>query len=204
MGLEDIMMNDICDDDFKIVMSDVFGVINPYKEWIKWLSYYSDDTKNKLNEIINKPNEKLSYDEMREYEKFREELKALVLLNRYLDDNLTNSQYKFLLDFMCNESIEEYMKSKLSKEELESAKEKINKYSNVPKAILNDKIMNEKNEEVYDNLSMEDAYVLHMISKINHQRNLEELDDDIRIQNEKNNRIIQKSNIYSLKRNIKR
>jgi len=204
MGLEDIMMNDICDDDFKIVMSDVFGVINPYKEWIKWLSYYSDDTKNKLNEIINKPNEKLSYDEMREYEKFREELKALVLLNRYLDDNLTNSQYKFLLDFMCNESIEEYMKSKLSKEELESAKEKINKYSNVPKAILNDKIINEKNEEVYDNLSMEDAYVLHMISKINHQRNLEELDDDIRIQNEKNNRIIQKSNIYSLKRNIKR
>ena len=204
MGLEDIMMNDKCDDDLKIVLSDVFGVINPYKEWIKWLSYYSEDTKNRLNEIINKPNESLSFDEMREYERFREQLKALVLLNRYLDDNLTNSQYKFLLDFMCNESIEEYMKSKLSKEELESAKEKINKYSNVPKAILNDKIMNEKNEEVYDNLSMEDAYVLHMISKINHQRNLEELDDDIRIQNEKNNRIIQKSNIYSLKRNIKR
>ena len=204
MGLEDIMMNDICDDDLKIVLSDVFGVINPYKEWIKWLSYYSEDTKNRLNEIINKPNESLSFDEMREYEKFREQLKALVLLNRYLDDNLTNSQYKFLLDFMCNESIEEYMKSKLSKEELESAKEKINKYSNVPKVILNDKVMNEKNEEVYDNLSMEDAYVLHMISKINHQRNLEELDDDIRIQNEKNNRIIQKSNIYSLKRNLKR
>lgn len=204
MGLEDIMMNDICDDDLKIVLSDVFGVINPYKEWIKWLSYYSEDTKNRLNEIINKPNESLSFDEMREYEKFREQLKALVLLNRYLDDNLTNSQYKFLLDFICNESIEEYMKSKLSKEELESAKEKINKYSNVPKVILNDKVMNEKNEEVYDNLSMEDAYVLHMISKINHQRNLEELDDDIRIQNEKNNRIIQKSNIYSLKRNLKR
>lgn len=204
MGLEDIMMNDICDDDLKIVLSDVFGVINPYKEWIKWLSYYSEDTKNRLNEIINKPNESLSFDEMREYEKFREQLKALVLLNRYLDDNLTNSQYKFLLDFICNESIEEYMKSKLSKEELESAKEKINKYSNVPKVILNDKVMNEKNEEVYDNLSMEDAYVLHMISKINHQRNLEELDDDIRIQNEKNNKIIKKSNIYSLKRNIKR
>ena len=204
MGLEDIMMNDICDDDLKIVLSDVFGVINPYKEWIKWLSYYSEDTKNRLNEIINKPNESLSFDEMREYEKFREQLKALVLLNRYLDDNLTNSQYKFLLDFICNESIEEYMKSKLSKEELESAKEKINKYSNVPKVILNDKIMNEKNEEVYDNLSMEDAYVLHMISKINHQRNLEELDDDIRIQNEKNNKIIKKSNIYSLKRNLKR
>ena len=204
MGLEDIMMNDICDDDLKIVLSDVFGVINPYKEWIKWLSYYSEDTKNRLNEIINKPNESLSFDEMREYEKFREQLKALVLLNRYLDDNLTNSQYKFLLDFMCNESIEEYMKSKLSKEELESAKEKINKYSNVPKVILNDKVMNEKNEEVYDNLSMEDAYVLHMISKINHQRNLEELDDDIRIQNEKNNKIIKKSNIYSLKRNLKR
>lgn len=204
MGLEDIMMNDICDDDLKIVLSDVFGVINPYKEWIKWLSYYSEDTKNRLNEIINKPNESLSFDEMREYEKFREQLKALVLLNRYLDDNLTNSQYKFLLDFICNESIEEYMKSKLSKEELESAKEKINKYSNVPKVILNDKVMNEKNEEVYDNLSMEDAYVLHMISKINHQRNLEELDDDIRIQNEKNNKIIKKSNIYSLKRNLKR
>ena len=203
MGLDEIMMN-IIDDDFKIVMSDVFGVINPYKEWIKWLSYYSDDTKNKLNEIINKPNENLSYNEMREYEKFREELKALVLLNRYLDDNITNSDYKFLLDFMCKESIEDYMKSKLTKEELESANEKINKYSNVPKTILNNKIMSEKNEEVYDNLSMEDAYVLHMISKINHQRNLEELDDDIRIQNEKNNRIIQKSNIYSLKRNIKR
>lgn len=204
MGLEDIMMNEICDDDCKIVLADVFGIINPYKEWIKWLSYYSEDTKNRLNEIINKPNESLSFEEMREYEKFREQLKALVLLNRYLDDNLTNTQYKFLLNFMCNESIEDYMKSKLSKEELGSAKEKINKYSNVPKAILNDKIMNEKNEEVYDNLSMEDAYVLHMISKINHQRNLEELDEDIRNQNERNNRIIQKSNIYSLKRNIKR
>ena len=204
MGLEDIMMNEICDDDCKIVLADVFGIINPYKEWIKWLSYYSEDTKNRLNEIINKPNESLSFEEMREYEKFREQLKALVLLNRYLDDNLTNTQYKFLLNFMCNESIEDYMKSKLSKEELGSAKEKINKYSNVPKAILNDKIMNEKNEEVYDNLSMEDAYVLHMISKINHQRNLEELDEDIRNQNERNNRIIQKSNIYSLKRNIMR
>ena len=204
MGLADLIMGNLIDDDFKIVMSDVFGVINPYKEWVKWLSYYSDDTKNKLNEIINKPNEKLSYDEMREYEKFREELKALVLLNRYLDDNITNSDYKFLLDFMCNESIEDYMKSKLTKEELESAKKKINKYSNVPKTILNNKIMSETNEEVYDNLSMEDAYVLHMISKINHQRNLEELDEDIRNQNERNNRIIQKSNIYSLKRNIKR
>ena len=204
MGLEDIMMNEICDDDCKIVLADVFGIINPYKEWIKWLSYYSENTKNRLNKIINKPNESLSFEEMREYEKFREQLKALVLLNRYLDDNLTNTQYKFLLDFMCNESIEDYMKSKLSKEELGSTKEKINKYSNVPKTILNNKIMSEKNEEVYDNLSMEDAYVLHMISKINHQRNLEELDDDIRIQNEKNNRIIQKSNIYSLKRNIKR
>ena len=204
MGLADLIMGNLIDDDFKIVMSDVFGVINPYKEWVKWLSYYSDDTKNKLNEIINKPNEKLSYDEMREYEKFREELKALVLLNRYLDDNITNSDYKFLLDFMCNESIEDYMKSKLTKEELESAKKKINKYSNVPKTILNNKIMSETNEEVYDNLSMEDAYVLHMISKINHQRNLEEIDEDIRNQNERNNRIIQKSNIYSLKRNIKR
>jgi flagellin-specific chaperone FliS len=90
------------------------------------------------------------------------------------------------------------MLSKLTSEELKYAKEKINYFSQISFDELNVKVKNEKQPEIYAELSMADSYVLHVISDINYKRNISKLEKEIDVQIKRNDVIRQKSLINSV------
>lgn len=96
-------------------------------------------------------------------------------------------------DYMSNSKIEDLMLSKLTKEELIRAKEKIEYYRQIPHKELREKVRFEKEEENYKNLSMIDSYILHMLCKIDSFRNLSKLNSEIDEQVRKNDSMRSKS-----------
>ena len=125
-----------------------------HMEWVKWLSYTSINEEDK-KELLN-------------------------LFKKYGTKNMDPKDYQKVLDYMTFNSLEDYMNSKLTKEELEEAKEKIEKYKNILNDELSDKVENEKIESNYMNMSMVDAYVLHYLYKIVIVRGSISLENDIK------------------------
>ena len=107
-------------------------------------------------------------------------------------------------DYMCSESIEKLMLSKLTSEELRYAKQEITKLSKVSKEQIRTKLNVEQKPEKYEQLSMVDSYILHVISKINFARSLAELDSNIEIQLNANDVMSNKSYYYAANPQIKR
>ena len=97
------------------------------------------------------------------------------LFKIYGTSKCKEEEYMLVYDYMVNESIEKLMLSKLTKEELQYAKKEIIRLSKIPKEELNTKITKERTKENYPKLSMVDSYILHVISDINHNRNVSNL-----------------------------
>ena len=100
-------------------------------------------------------------------------------------------------DYMCNESIEKLMLKKLTSEELKYAREEITRLSNVSKEQLSAKVKEEQRREKYEQLSMVDSYILHIISDINYVRSLSDLNKKIEAQLEQNDAMRQRSLYYA-------
>ena len=66
-------------------------------------------------------------------------------------------------DYMGN-SIKNVMLRKLTKEELNYANEEIKRLNTLSKTEILTKLKNESSEETYNNLSMVDTYILHVVS----------------------------------------
>lgn len=66
-------------------------------------------------------------------------------------------------DYMGN-SIKNIMLRKLTKEELNYANEEIKRLNTLSKTEILTKLKNESSEETYNNLSMVDTYILHVVS----------------------------------------
>lgn len=94
---------------------------------------------------------------------------------------------------MCNESIEELMLKKLTSEELRYARQEITRLSKVPKEQLSVKVSKEQKPEKYEQLSMVDSYILHIISDINYTRSMFDLNRKIETQLEQNEIMKQRS-----------
>ena len=65
----------------------------------------------------------------------------------------------FLID-----TIKNVMLRKLTKEELNYANEEIKRLNTLSKTEILTKLKNESSEETYNNLSMVDTYILHVVS----------------------------------------
>ena len=100
-------------------------------------------------------------------------------------------------DYMCNESIEELMLKKLTSEELKYAREEITRLSNVSKEQLSAKVKEEQRREKYEQLSMVDSYILHIISDINYARSMSDLNRVISEQLEESKIMSQRSLYYA-------
>ena len=134
----------------KIIHGGNIGNVDPYIEWIKWLSYIP------------------------EYEKKR-------------------------IEYFDSKKI-----SELTSEELRYAKQEITKLSKVSKEQIRTKLNVEQKPEKYEQLSMVDSYILHVISKINFARSLAELDSNIETQLNANDVMRNKSYYYAANPQIKR
>lgn len=78
---------------------------------------------------------------------------------------------------MSNESIINLMSSKLTRDEIQYAKEEITRLIELSNEELNKKIRIESQKDNYLNLSMVDAYILHIIDRIIYVRNMNEFNN---------------------------
>ena len=182
----------------KAIYGNTLGTINPYLEWLKWLSYTPEFEKNRMEELKNKPINMLSVSELDELINLLSQERIGKLFSLYGTIQISKDDYMEVYDYMCEKSIDKLMLSKLSKEELKYATKAIKKYEKLPYDKLSAKINRETKENVYESLSMVDSYILHAISIFSIQKSISDMDGKLASRVEENNAISQKSYYYSL------
>ena len=187
----------------KIIPGNTIGNVSPIIEWIKWLSYEPEFEKKRIEYLDSKKSE-LSYEEIEEVTNYNRNKNFAELFMVYGTSECSQEDYMRVYDYMCNESIEELMLKKLTSEELKYAREEITRLSNVSKEQLSAKVKEEQRREKYEQLSMVDSYVLHVISDINYTRSLNDLNNEIKAQIDQNRAVGQKSLANSSNSYIKR
>lgn len=181
----------------KIIHNNGMGNISSDVEWIKWLSYEPEFEKKRIEYLDSKKVSELSYEELKEASIYSRNKIFARLFKIYGTSECSKEDYMKVYHFMCEESIEKLMLSKLTLEELKYAKQEITKLSKYSKEKLRAKVNEEQKIEKYEQLSMVDSYILHIISNINYSRSISDLDREIKIQLEQNEAIRQKGLYYS-------
>ena len=179
------MANIMAGSGVKAIHGECVGNVDPYIEWIKWLSYIPKFQKERMQYLNSKAVEELTLEEIDE------------LFKIYGTNKITKKEYMEVYNFMERESIDELMLSKLSKQELKYAKEQIQYFSKISNEELRKKVKIEQKEENYQNLPMVDSYILHIISRIDNTRNTAKLNNDIKRELEKNDIMLRRSIYYA-------
>lgn len=188
----------------KIIHGENIGNVDPYIEWIKWLSYIPEFEKKRIEYFDSKKISELTYEELEEASRYSRNKIFARLFKIYGTSECSEEDYMKVYDYMCSESIEKLMLSKLTSEELRYAKQEIAKLSKASKEQIRDKLNEEQTPEKYEQLSMVDSYILHIISKINFARSLAELDSNIEAQLNARDVMRDKSYYYAANPQIKR
>lgn len=181
----------------KAIHGKMIGNVSPYIEWIKWLSYTPDFQEEKMQELNNKVVKDLSLAEVSELREYLEQKRMLNLFKIYGSTVITKDEYMEVYDYMCLKSIDKLMISKLSKNELEYAKQEIMRLKELPENELSKKIENDTKEEAYLKLSMVEAYILHIVSITDFNRHMMSLEAEIQSQLDENDQMRQKSYYYA-------
>lgn len=181
----------------KVIHGEVVGNVNPYIEWIKWLSYIPEFQQLRMQELNCKSIDNASLEELDEIRKYKNQSRILSLFKIYGTSEISKKEYMEVYDFMVKHSIDDLMLSKLSVEELKYAREQIQHFSEVSNEELRQKVKSEQNIDSYKNLSMVDSYILHIISRINFARSMIELDEEIKARINANDVMRQKSLYYA-------
>lgn len=173
------------------------GNVSPYLEWKKWLSYVPEFERKRIEYFDSKKISELSYDELEEASRYRKNQIFAELFQVYGTSECSEENYMMVYNYMSNESILELMLSKLTPEELYHAREEIEKLSNLSKEELNAKVKGEQRVEIYNQLSMVDSYILHLLSNVNCARNISSVNKEIAAELERNTAIRQRTLSYS-------
>ena len=181
----------------KIVYGSIIGNVSHDIEWIKWLSYEPEFEKRRIEYLDSKKISELSYEELEEASRYSRNKIFAQLFKIYGTDECSEDDYMKVYDYMCNESIEELMLSKLTSEELQYARQEITRLSEVSKEQLRAKVNEEQKLEKYQQLSMVDSYILHTISNINYARSMSDLNRKIEAQLEQSEIMRQRSLYYA-------
>lgn len=161
----------------KFIYGNVFGNIPPIIEWIKWLSYEPEFEKNRIEHLNSKGINNLSYEEINELNYYMKRKRMAQLFKKYDNMECSKEEYMEVYSYMSNESIINLMSSKLTRDEIQYAKEEITRLIELSNEELNKKIKIESQKNYYLNLSMVDAYILHIIDRIIYVRNMNEFNN---------------------------
>lgn len=187
----------------KIIHGNVIGNVSPDIEWIKWLSYEPEFEKRRIEYFDTKKVSELTYEELEEASKYSRNRIFARLFKIYGTDECSPEDYMRVYDYMCNESIEKLMLSKLTSEELLYARNEITRLSKISKEELSAKINEEQKPEKYEQLSMVDSYILHVISDIDYARSMSDLERKIDAQLEQNRNMRKQSLYYAANPDIR-
>ena len=138
------------------------------KEWIKWL----------------------------EYKATAEDKIILELIIKYGNHRCNENEYMTVYNYLNSHSLEQTISNKLDKYDLELIRQKMLKLRNKSESEIYDYIRNQQSN--YENLSMIDAYVLHIISKEYYQNDINRMINEITIQIDRNDAMHQKSMVNAL------
>lgn len=163
------------------IRGNVIWSVNPLIEWIRWLSYVPYFMRERIDYIYSKNIRDLSVDE---------------LFLKYKNGKCNPDEYMEVYDYMGN-SIKNVMLRKLTREELNYANEEIKRLNTLSKPEILTKLKNESSEETYNNLSMVDTYILHVVSNDFLQKNLFKRDKGLVAELYRNETIRQKSLYYA-------
>lgn len=206
MGFNRIMAREMAksSDKVKIIHGNVVGNVSPNIEWVKWLSYEPEFEKKRIEYFDSKKISKLSLEELEEASRYSRNKVFARLFKIYGTSECSEEDYMKVYNYMCNESIEELMLSKLTSEELRYAKQEITRLSKVSKEQLSAKVREEQTPEKYEQLSMVDSYILHIISDIDYARSMANLNRRIDAQLEQNEIVRQRGLYYASNPYIKK
>ena len=174
-----VITNQYINNGLKIIPKKIMGSIDPYLEWLKWLSYIPEFQQKRIDCLKTKKVFELTFTELEELKSLTKQKEMFLLLQKYYTNEISLEDYLKVYDFMTTASIDNLMISKLSKDELQLAEEQIKALVKLPNEVLSQKIAKEIKPENYKNLSIVDSYVLHFISKINFQRSIQSLNQEI-------------------------
>ncbi len=169
----------------KMIPHKEMGNISPIIEWMKWLSYEPEFERKRMGYLDSKKISELSYEELKEASIYSRNKIFARLFQIYGTKECSEEEYMKVYDFMCQESIEKFMLSKLTSEELQFAKQEIGRLCKCPTEELHAKVIEEKKPENYAKLSMVEAYILHIISNAYYKSCVSEADQEIKTQREK-------------------
>ena len=186
MSLKEILVREMAKSGgkAKITCGKTIVNVSPDVEWLKWLSYEPEFEKNRIEYFDSKKVSELSLEELAEASRYIKNRVFAELFKIYGASECSKEDYMKVYEYMCNESIEELMISKLTPEELQYAKQEITRLSKIPSDQLSCIIKEE--QEKYEQLSMVDSYILHIISGIDYARGLSSLDKELNSQLEQN------------------
>lgn len=163
----------------KLIHGDIAGNLDLIAEWIKWLSHESEHEKARKAYFSSKSYLELSEEESVELAKYKERDHMALLFKKYAKGECSIHEYSEVYHYMGN-SLEDLMLDKLTSSELKQAKDRITDLKDQSLEELSQKIKKEERLENYEKLSMVDAYVLHVLSKMNFKSTLHVLDEEIR------------------------
>lgn len=166
----------------KIIHGNIVGNVSPDMEWIKWLSYEPEFEKKRIEYFDSKKKSELSYEELEEASRYSRNKIFARLFKIYGTSECSEEDYMKVYDYMCNESIEKLMLSKLTSEELRYANQEITRLSEISKEQLRAIVNDAQKPEKYEQLSMVDSYILHVISDISCARSKSSLSREIEAQ----------------------
>ncbi len=179
----------------KFIYGNVFGNIPPIIEWIKWLSYEPEFEKNRIEHLNSKGSNNLSYEELNELDHYMKRKRMAQLFKKYDCKECSKKEYMEVYSYMSNESIITLMLDKLTVQEIKYAEEEIKKLITGSSEELTKKIKVESQKENYLYLPMVDAYILHIIDRINYVRNMNEFNNRLNWQLDSNVIMRQKSKL---------
>lgn len=197
MSFNRVMAKMMAGSDVKIIHGEVIGNIDPYIEWIKWLSYVPEFQKARIQELDSKIIEEMSLEELDELRIYKSQIRMLELFKKYGTSEISKDEYMEVYDFMINQSINELMLSKLTVEELKYAKDQIQYFRQISSEELSKKVNDEQKTDNYKNLFMVDSYILHIISRVNFVRSMSKFNREIEAQLRENASMRKRSLYYA-------
>ena len=94
-----IITKEIAANGVKVIHGKVVSNINPYIEWVKWLSYVPKFEQLRIQELNSKNIEELSLDELSEIKKYKYQNRMLELFKKYGTNVISKKDYMEVYDF---------------------------------------------------------------------------------------------------------
>lgn len=146
-------------------------------EWIRFLSYVSPDDESFLNKLNGKSLEQLTTDEIKKYLKIKEQKTMADLFIKYKNKECTRKEHDIVYKYMKN-SLEDFMKSKLTENELNESCKTLAVFREKEILELEDYIKDKMSN--YNNLTLVDAYILYEVREIRYNKKTDEINNKIR------------------------